>query len=384
LKLTSAASIFFSKKVFYSLLKWSEKMASVAGLAAKLKLINEISDVVRFQNCALVALVLGAFWISYLLFLKEVSPERHGRIRRQGKSCLLFSIPTFILTGIVEQTLNTSSLLEQLPEPVVTLLVGVAFVGLAVGFYWSMRVMRLCAYIGLFLYSKKTPVPLLLINLATTLVGVVFALGITSKVFGVSLTPVLATSAILSLVLGLALQDTLGNLLSGIALQIDKPFRIGDWIECHMGSTKVTGRVSEVSWRATALKSFTDEIIIVPNRSVSAAHVLNFSGKNDPVLKSHILRLPFNAPFEEIETALLKELLLIDGICKTSKTSFLLISNEDSWVQCKLLYTLLDYGQQFQIGDLVLRNVHKVLKSKGIQLAKPQFEVFGLPTDSQK
>jgi small-conductance mechanosensitive channel len=320
--------------------------------------------------------MLSLFWLSYLFLLKEISPERHGRIKRQGKNCAVFSAITFVFTISSEYIYTNIVQVSNQSQFIITSTLLLMIIGLATGFYWSLKVMRLCSYIGLFLYSKKTPVPLLLINLLTTLVGAVLALGITSKVFGISITPVLATSAILSLVLGLALQDTLGNLLSGIALQIDKPYRIGEWIECNSGNLKVSGKVQEISWRATTLKSFTDEVIVIPNRTMSSAHILNFSRKSDLVLRSHIFRLPFNAPFKKIELMLLNELEKIEGICTSNKASFLLVSNEENWVQCKLLYTVLDFGAQFTIGDQVLRAAHNVLTQEGVQLAKPQLELF--------
>ena len=83
----------------------------------------------------------------------------------------------------------------------------------------------------------------------------------------------LTTSAVGAVVVGFALQDTLGNAFSGLAIQSEKPFRIGNWIK--VGDFE--GRVAEVTWRATKLRTKTGNFIIVPNNLVSQQSILNFS-----------------------------------------------------------------------------------------------------------
>ena len=114
-----------------------------------------------------------------------------------------------------------------------------------------------------------------------------------AEIFNIRLTPILATSAIFSLVLGLALQDTLGNLFAGVALQFDKPYEIGDWIEIQSSGQKWIGQVYEISWRATVLIASTEESITVPNRIVAQAQIANYSTKYRPITRSQLFRLPF-------------------------------------------------------------------------------------------
>lgn len=66
-----------------------------------------------------------------------------------------------------------------------------------------------------------------------------------------------------SLILGLALQDTLGNLFAGVALQLDKPYEIGDWIEISPRAQVWVGQVEEISWRATTMIGLFDELLVL-------------------------------------------------------------------------------------------------------------------------
>lgn len=91
----------------------------------------------------------------------------------------------------------------------------------------------------------------------------------------------LATSAVGAVVVGFALQDTLGNFFAGLAIQIEKPFRVGHWI--NIGGSE--GQVQEVTWRATKLRTKAGQFLIVPNSVVSKDPILNYS---EPTLPTRI------------------------------------------------------------------------------------------------
>jgi len=84
---------------------------------------------------------------------------------------------------------------------------------------------------------------------------------------------ILAMTAVGAVVLGLALQDTLGNLFAGLAIQIEKPFRVGDWV--MIGGQE--GNVSEVTWRATKLVTKEGNFVVVPNSVMAKDTITNYS-----------------------------------------------------------------------------------------------------------
>ena len=88
----------------------------------------------------------------------------------------------------------------------------------------------------------------------------------------------LTTSAVGAVVVGFALQDTLGNLFSGLAIQIEKPFRVGHWIA--VGERE--GQVQEITWRATKLRTKAGQFLIVPNGIISKEAILNYSEPTVP------------------------------------------------------------------------------------------------------
>lgn len=120
--------------------------------------------------------------------------------------------------------------------------------------------------------SERTPAIIQdAVVVALVIVAAVFAFRVSSLDF-------LAGSAIVAAIVGFALQETLGNAFAGIAIQIDKPFRVGHWIS--VGGFE--GVVSEVTWRATKIRTKAGNMVIVPNNIVAREPINNYSQPTAP------------------------------------------------------------------------------------------------------
>jgi len=87
-----------------------------------------------------------------------------------------------------------------------------------------------------------------------------------------------ATSGVFAIILGLALQSTLSDVFSGIALNIGRPYTVGDWIVLHDGTE---GRVVETNWRATHLLNGTADLVSIPNSTLAKMKLVNQSSPNE-------------------------------------------------------------------------------------------------------
>jgi branched-chain amino acid transport system substrate-binding protein len=104
--------------------------------------------------------------------------------------------------------------------------------------------------------------------------------GVIAFVFDYRLTGLLATSGVLAMILGLAVQINITNIFAGVALNLERPFRVGDWIMIH-GRTPdvddgVIGKVTDVNWRTTRLQTADDTEIVIPNGIISEKTITNF------------------------------------------------------------------------------------------------------------
>src|SRR5580658_8348317 len=132
-------------------------------------------------------------------------------------------------------------------------------------FVWQRRQKRLSG-----------PAPMLLQHTINILILALAIAGVAHAVFDQPLTGFWATSSVFGIVLGIALRGIIADFFSGIALELDPPFRIGDYVELRMGGDPVIGRVTEVNWRATqVVPRDSTNTIYVPNSVMSSIAVNN-------------------------------------------------------------------------------------------------------------
>lgn len=91
---------------------------------------------------------------------------------------------------------------------------------------------------------------------------------------GYSITGFLVSTGVVAGILGFALQSTLNDLFSGIALSVDKPFHIGEWIELE---DKTVGQVIDLTWRSTRLKTFSNTLLSIPNSVMAKSAIINLN-----------------------------------------------------------------------------------------------------------
>lgn len=318
----------------------------------------------------LVSLVLMA-WLFYKLFLREASEERHRNIQAHFKNIfrhtLWFSVLFIIFKFIYQMENQDFPVTRSLP-----------YLGL-VTFLWGgvifVKTSRLIILQYLFLGSMKAGVPVLIVNIFSLMLSMTLLLWAAAYLFGIQLGPLLATSAAFSIVLGLALQDTLGNLFAGISLQLDRSFEIGDWIEIQNGTQRVIGQVKEITWRATILSGWSEETLTLPNRTMANSQISNFQSGEQPILRSQNFRLPLSVNTELVKDCLAESIKEVSKVRNDLPVYIYISESTDSWVVMKISYYIDSYGSQFSIGDQVFTMGLKYLKANGIETAFQTYNI---------
>lgn len=330
--------------------------------------LERIEQSLQFEPALFVLLTAISSFFVYRLVLSDLSTERHRNLRALFKNLLAHClIAGVLLCSFWIVRAGTLPLAQLLPT-----------LGLATVFWGAIvlvKSFRIFAFEYLFFMNMQTGVPLLLVNMLTLLVSIILGSWIATSVFGFRLAPVLATSALFSIVLGLALQETLGNLFSGIALQVDKPYALGDWIEVQTSNQKLVGQVFEITWRATILVSFSEEWVTIPNRVVAQSQVLNYSKTKKPILKNQVFRFSYDVNIQEVKNMLVGAVRDLKGLSRYSEPIVLVSEVNESWVSLKLVYALKDFGDQFRIADEVLMTCLEVLRKEQVPLAGPRIFV---------
>ncbi|MFC1668089.1 mechanosensitive ion channel domain-containing protein [Chlamydiota bacterium] len=224
-----------------------------------------------------------------------------------------------------------------------------------------------------YLHQKKNvQIPVLFKDLIkfTLLVIVVFIL-LNTK-FGVKPTALITTSAVLSAIVGFALQDTLGNIFSGISIHGEKPFSVGDWIEIN----ELEGQVTAINWRATRIKTLDGNNLILPNNTVSRERIINYSTPT----KSHAISCLIGFPYSSQPSLLKKSALDVVSnhplVQKKPFPQLRLKSFDDYAIEYELRFWILDHAQYLNIKDELLSQLWYVLKRNNIEIPFPIRTVY--------
>lgn len=309
-------------------------------------------------------------WVFYKVFLREVSDERHKNIQMHLTNIFrhfVFMSVLFLIYVILQQATADSHFSKIIPY--------LALATLSMGMMVLVKTCRLIILQYLFLGSMKHGVPVLIVNIFSLLMSMIFSLWGARAIFNLELTPILATSAAFSVVLGLAMQDTLGNLFAGISLQVDRAYDIGDWIEVTSGIQKLVGQVKEITWRATTLVGWSDETIIVPNRFIAGAQISNYSLTELPIIRSQNFKIRYGEDLSKARTILVDAIRTVPGVRDWPEPCILINDLTESWANLKLVYYIDSFGSQFSVLDRVSSAALEAMMKNNIQMAPPLLSV---------
>jgi small-conductance mechanosensitive channel len=243
------------------------------------------------------------------------------------------------------------------------------FVGIVKVIWWTNAAWSLIGVVRVFLIFERQPREgRLLQDLVVGLIYVGAVLSIIAYVFNAPVGTLIATSGAVAIILGLALQSTLGDVFSGIALNLARPYGIGDWLVLSNG---IEGKVVETNWRATHLLTGANDLVVVPNSDLAKARLTNLSSPE----RSHGVALtvrfrPTTAPSAMVDV-MRSALLSSNSILARPEPSVQILSLDGGAVELELAFRVADIAlaskAKSEIFDLIFRHA----KAAGLTLAAP-------------
>jgi small-conductance mechanosensitive channel len=194
---------------------------------------------------------------------------------------------------------------------------------------------------------------------------------------GVNLSGLIATSAVLTAVIGLAFQDTLGNIVGGLALELDDSVEVGDWIKVG----DVVGRVTEIRWRYTAIETRNWETVILPN-SLLVKGQMTVLGRREgqPVLWRRLVY--FNVDFRHSPDEVIDVVqnsvrgVAIDNVATVPAPNCVLMDLGESYGRYCLRYWLSDLAVDDPTDSVIRTRIFYALRRAGIALSMPAQAIF--------
>jgi small-conductance mechanosensitive channel/CRP-like cAMP-binding protein len=201
-------------------------------------------------------------------------------------------------------------------------------------------------------------------------------LGIIAYVFDTPVQGLLAASGVIAIVLGLALQSTLGDLFSGVVLNMAKPYHPGDWVILDGG---MEGRVIETNWRATQIMTLNHDIALVPNSLIAKARLINASQPSEAHGMKVTVRLDPTLPPAASVSVLEAALLSCNHIQRVPLPIVVIRVLDAVALECELTF----FVSPVELGPLaqneVFDRIYRFCLSAGIRLAPPAASALALP-----
>jgi small-conductance mechanosensitive channel len=152
--------------------------------------------------------------------------------------------------------------------------------------WWTHLAWALIGFVRLYIVLDRRPQEArLLQDLIVSAVYLGVSIAIAGLVFGAPVGTLVATSGVVAIVIGLAMQNTLGDLFSGVALTLGRPFSIGDWIQLADGTE---GRVVETNWRSAHILTAAHNMVVLPNSVLARLSLTNVTYPDE----SHVITIP--------------------------------------------------------------------------------------------
>lgn len=205
---------------------------------------------------------------------------------------------------------------------------------------------------------------------------VVFAIFLLAK-NGLDVRGVVATSAVISAIIGFSLQDTLQNIMGGLALQAERTVRPGDWIRVD----DIEGRVKEIRWRQTSLETREWDTVVIPNSMLAKAKIVLLGRRTDEPIQRRrwvYFNVDFRTPpaevIQAVEAALNGD--AIPNVAMRPAPHCIVVEFKDSYCSYAARYWLTDLNLPDPTDSLVRTRIFSALKRENIALSVPAQAIF--------
>jgi small-conductance mechanosensitive channel/CRP-like cAMP-binding protein len=220
---------------------------------------------------------------------------------------------------------------------------------------------------------REYPLPKVLHSLvmAVFYLGILFL--ILNGILGIDITPFLATSAILTMILGLAFQGVLSNILAGMSLHFTKSFNKNDWIQ--VGDHE--GMVLDTNWRETRIFDRYSNIIVLPNNVVASEKITNFSHPDKKSALTIPVKASYSAPPSDVLEALLEATKDVPEVLESPPPEAYVLGYDDLGISYVVKFWIRHFARKYPIMTDVGRLIWYKFKRRNIDIPVPVGDKLG-------
>ncbi len=243
---------------------------------------------------------------------------------------------------------------------------------------WIAAIASALSLVNILLFTSAKPgswqadLPKLFRDLVRTVLIAVGSAIVLKAVFDVNLAGVFTALGVGGIVLGFALQDTLGNLFSGVALLFERPFEIGDWLEVDGGK----GKVVEVNWRSVHIVTRELEMLVVPNSVLAQAVIRNYNRPQPRHVEPVDIGFSYDDAPNTVKRVMRETALGTTGVLKHPAPVVQTISYDDFSIAYRVRLFVEDYSNVPAIRDEFVTRIWYAARRNGLSIPFPIRDVF--------
>ncbi len=215
--------------------------------------------------------------------------------------------------------------------------------------------------------KHKIPIPKFIREVAAVIVLLAAVLMVLDFGYGKQIPNLLAASGVVGIVIGLALQDSLGNIIAGFALQIGRPFTVGDWLLMENQHVQAV----EINWRSTRFVTNDEVQLDVPNQHIVKQIITNYHGGNSRHAMRLEIGIEYDAPPNRVKDVLARATASTNGVLSEPPPAVFLKAFGDSAITYEVRYWLNDHRLYNGISDGVRTNIWYALRRQRIKMPFP-------------
>jgi len=235
------------------------------------------------------------------------------------------------------------------------------------GLWWLAAAWLTSGFLRAFVVLGRKPTEAKLVqDLLAALIYLAAMFAIVANVLDLPIKGLLATSGALAIVIGLALQSSLGDVFSGIVLNLERPYHVGDWI---ILDAELQGTVIETNWRATHVLTSSGDIAVIPNSAVARSKLINCSAPTKVHGVTTRIRLE-SALMPAAGCELMREVLLgSTHILRTPPPTVTIKDLSADMIDFELGFSVAEIGVVDDARNEVFDRVHRAATAAGIRFA---------------
>lgn len=304
-------------------------------------------------------LILLGIVIALWLYKKTI---RHASLAwpRIPTALISFALLLYVAAPLIERLQNTN--IDLFVDVTATL-----------ALYLGMARAAVYLLIDYFLERRRhVKIPTITSDLLLAVLWFIIIMVILRQKLNFDLASLITTSAILTAVIGFALQDTLGNMFAGLAIQAEKPYQIGDWVQLG----QFIGQVEGISWKSTKVVTTTRETIYVPNGIISKGAIFNYSQPTPEYIAIMDVGISYDAPPNRIRHLLMEVLMRHHQIMQQRKQEVRVKSFGDHAVIYQLRFWVNNYALENKIKSDIYSHIWYRLRRENIHIPFPTREII--------